>query len=84
MSTEKVTAPVHRTTVGEGAFAVRFSAPVSEFGFQALFSSGGASTVVRFFRGDGTQIATIVVTVPTGIGPHSFGFMREDGIHDIA
>jgi len=69
---------------GEGAFAVLFPAPVSQFGFQAFFSHGGDPAVVQFFRGDGTLIDAITVIVPGGIGPHSFGFMRESGINDIA
>jgi hypothetical protein len=69
---------------GEGAFAVLFPAPVSEFGFQVFGSNREDPAFVQFFRGDGTLIGAIRVIVPGGIGPHSFGFMREDGINDIA
>jgi len=69
---------------GEGAFAVLFPAPVSEFGIQVFGSNGGDPAFVQFFRSDGTLIDAITVIVPGGIGPHSFGFMREDGINDIA
>jgi hypothetical protein len=63
---------------GEGAFALLFPAPVSEFGFESFFSSGG-EIFVQFFKNNGEFIDVVVVA-----GGGTFGFEREGLIKDIA
>jgi hypothetical protein len=69
---------------GEGAVAVMFPAPVSEFGF---VSGGGndGDIVVQSFRSDGTRIAEITVVADASFPDvNRFGFMRENEVQDIA
>lgn len=69
---------------GEGAFAVMFPGPVSEFGFISGGGDTSGETVVQFFRADGTGIAQITVPADPFPAINRFGFRREGDIKDIA
>ncbi len=65
---------------GEGAIAVLFDTDQPAFSFQVLGGESGQA-VVQFLRRDGSAIHAIVIDK---LGPVSLGFLRFDGIPDIA
>jgi hypothetical protein len=66
--------------IGEGSFAMLFSADQSEFGFQLVGGNGG-NAYIDFFERDGTLIDSIVLS---SLADDFYGFSREGGLQDIA
>jgi len=66
--------------IGEGSFAMFFSAGQSQLGFSLVGGDGGTATL-DFYRADGSFIDEIVIS---GLANQAYGFMRTGAITDIA
>ncbi len=66
--------------IGEGSFAMYFSAGQSQLGFSLVGGDGGTATL-DFYRADGSFIDEIVLT---GLSNTAYGFARAGSIPDIA
>ncbi len=65
---------------GEGAVAVAFDTPQPALSFEIRGGEGGAAQV-QFLRQDGSEITTLQLT---GLGEGPLGFLRAEGVADIA
>lgn len=66
--------------IGEGAIALRFGLPQSQFGFE-LVGGGGGTAEVNFYAIDGSLIDSINLT---GLSDQAYAFLRDGNVADIA
>ena len=66
--------------IGEGAIALRFGLPQSEFGFQLLGGNAGSADI-NFYAIDGSLIDSITLT---GLSDQTYAFARDGNVADIA
>ena len=66
---------------GEGAVAVLFPIPQSQFKLDIVGAGGGGSATLNFFKADGSSLGTIIISAPTD---QTYGFRHSGGIREIA
>lgn len=66
--------------IGEGSIAMRFGVGQGQVGMDVVGGNGGSATL-DFYRADGSFIDRIVLF---GLADHSYGFLKSDGVPDIA